>query len=227
MLRLLIVLCLLPVFVCAQVKDSIPIDNKYLEDQFSAAVWYNLLQEKPENVIQRNLSYGLGLNFIKDIPFNQRRNFGVGLGLGVSVNSYYSNLVATDNGDSFISYRIATSEDAIKRSKIGTYGINLPFEVRWRSSRADTYRFWRVYAGVKTAYIFASNSKLVTDSIKTSLHNPNIEQWQYGLSLSVGYNTWNLHLYYSLSNLLDENALLNNNPINIKPLRVGLIFYIL
>ncbi len=212
--------------VASQGVDDDFIDTKYREDQFNVAVWYNLLQDKPAGVVQSNLSYGLQMAFIRDIPFNRRRNVGIGIGAGVSTNSYYSTILAVDNGDNYISYLIDDSED-LKRSKLATYGFEFPLEVRWRSSTPTEYKFWRVYGGVKTSYLFTTRSKAVFEDSKTSFYNPNIKQWQYGLSLNFGYNTWNLHVYYALSNLLDGNAILDGQPITVRPLRVGLSFYIL
>src|SRR5690606_9559354 len=72
--------------------DWVEVDTKYLEDQFYIGLGYNLLLNKPDLLSQRNLSYGLQLGFIKDLPLNPERNFGLGVGVGYAVNSYYSNI---------------------------------------------------------------------------------------------------------------------------------------
>ncbi|TKD66590.1 porin family protein [Flavobacterium sp. ASW18X] len=210
----------------AQIANEAVADTKYREDQFNVAVWYNLLQDKPSGVVQSNLSYGVQMAFIRDLPLNYRRNFGFGLGAGISTNSYYSTIVAVDNGNNFITYSIDAT-DNLKRSKLETYGVEFPLELRWRSSTATEYKFWRVYTGIKASYLFATRSKAVFEESKSVFYNPNVRQWQYGLNLNFGYNTWNLHVYYALSNLLDGNAILEGQPITVKPLRVGLSFYIL
>jgi len=201
-------------------------DAKYLEDQFYLGVTYNFLLDKPQDVTQRNLSYGLQAGFIKDIPINTDRTFGIGIGLGYGVNSYYSNIISseTDNG---ISYARAGDDFGIKRSKIETHLVEVPFELRWRGSNAKEFKFWRVYTGVKFAYAFESRTKVVDNLGKYSFGNPDVRKFQYGLMLNVGYNTFNVHVYYALNNLLNDNISLNQEQINIKPLRVGFIFYIL
>jgi len=201
------------------------LDDRYLEDQFYFGVGYNLLLDKPDELAQRNLSYNLQIGFIKDIPFNRKRNFGIGVGLGYAVNSYYSSLVASkaDNG---IVYEIKNPTE-YNRSKLGTHAIELPFEIRWRTSNSEDYKFWRIYAGAKLGYVFSGRSKLVTESGNNSFYNDDIEQFQYGLMLNFGYNTWNIHAYYGLNPLLKKEATLNGSSIDIKVLRVGLIFYIL
>jgi hypothetical protein len=207
------------------------IDEKYLEDQFYAGIGYNFLVDKPDVVIQRNLSYNLQLGIIKDIPFNAKRNFGIGIGVGYAANSYYSNMIALESNQS-ITYRLANDDESFNRSKFETHAIEFPFEIRWRTSNPVDYKFWRIYAGFKMEYLFSKRSKLIADDLSsftgnTTFTNSNIEQWQYGLTLNFGYNTWNLHLYWALGDFLDENALFDNQRLCINPLRIGVLFYIL
>ena len=209
-----------------QPADSSQIDSKYLEDQFYIGMGYNVLLQKPEGTVQRNLSYNLQMGFIKDIPFNQRRNFGIGLGFGYAVNSYYSNIVATKTNGS-ISYDIMDVAD-FNRSKFGTHAIEIPFEIRWRTSTAEEYKFWRIYAGAKFGYVFSGTSKVIYDNDKVAFTNDDIERFQYGLMINFGYNTWNIHAYYALNPLLkDGTNLQNGDAINTRILRIGVIFYIL
>ncbi|ALM08870.1 outer membrane insertion c-terminal signal protein [Sediminicola sp. YIK13] len=210
-----------------EIPASAPVDDKYLEDQFYLGVTYNLLLNKPMDITQRNLSYGIMGGIIKDIPLNDDRNFGLGIGAGYALNSYYTNLFAEEvNGE--ISYAGLTSSDNFKRSKLETHVIEFPLEIRWRNSNATDYKFWRVYAGAKLGYIFEGRSKFVDDTGKTGFSNPDIKKLQYGLMFNVGYNTWNIHIYYALSRLLEDGVVLDTmEPIEVRPLRIGIIFYIL
>ena len=218
--------CLAQKISSQEVETQEAFDEKYLEDQFYIGLGYNFLLNKPEPVIQRNLSYNLQLGIIKDIPLNKKRNFGLGMGLGYATNSYYTNILVneTNNG---ITYDLLVDGDGVNRSKFETHGLEFPFEIRWRTSNPITYKFWRIYAGIKTEYLFSRRSKQVSDAGSDAFSNPNIEQWQYGLTLNFGYNTWNLHLYWALSDFLDENAVFNNEPLDISPIRIGIIFYVL
>ena len=51
--------------------------------------------------------------------------------------------------------------------------------------------------------------------------------FQYGLTLSVGYGTWNLYLYYALNSIFSGDAVLDGNKIDMKAIKVGLMFYVL
>lgn len=200
--------------------------EKYLEDQFYFGVGINFLGNRPENVVQSSLSYSLQTGFIKDIPLNKSRNFGLGLGLGYAANSYYSNIGATnDTGE--VLYRILDSEE-FQRNKLETHAIEVPLEIRWRTSTPTDYKFWRIYTGIRFGYVFSGRSKTVFEEENISFSNDDIEDFQYGLTLSFGYNTWNVHAYYGLNQLLSDTAVLDTaEAIEVNVLRIGLIFYIL
>lgn len=210
------------------------VDPKYLEDQFYLGITYNSLLDKPADFTQRNLSYGLQGGIIKDIPLNTNRTLALGIGLGYAVNSYYSNLWASETSEG-VAYSIIDADVilvgdqsiTVKRNKIETHLVEVPLEFRWRKSTATEYKFTRIYAGMKFGYIFSGRSKLVTTSDKTSFENQDIRKFQYGLMLNFGYNTFNVHIYYALSNLLEDNASVATESLQLKPLRIGFIFYIL
>lgn len=202
-------------------------DNRYLEDQFYLGLTYNFLLQKPEDVNQSNLSYGIQGGLIKDIPLNGRRNVALGLGLGYAFYSYYSNLRVTEGAEGY-GYSVIEDNDDFKRSKIETHMIELPLEFRWRTSTAESYKFWRLYAGFKLGYVVGGRSKYVpSEGSKESFYNNDIRPFHYGLTLNFGFNTFNLQAYYALNNLMDDNVLLDGSEIKLVPLRLGLIFYIL
>ena len=208
-------------------QDDIGPDQKYLEDQFYLGITYNLLLNLPSGINQRSFSYGLQGGIIKDIPLNKKRNVGLGIGLGYALNSYYSNLKATQQGADVIYARIPSSEQ-FKRSKFETQFLELPIEFRWRNSNAFSHKFWRIYGGVKFAYLIGGKSRFVSNTEKTSFQNPDIRKFQTGLILSLGYNTFNIHFHYSLFKLLEDDvATAEGETIEMVPLHIGLIFYIL
>ena len=223
---LLITLLLGLLMAHSQENDEGIYDERYLEDQFYIGLGFNFLLERPTDVAQSSLSYNLQTGFIKDIPLNKRRNFGLGLGLGYAINSYYSNIGARKVGDDIIYEVLGSSE--FKRSKFGTHTLEVPLELRWRTSTPEEYRFWRIYAGVKLGYVFSGRSRLVTDEETTGFSNGDIQDLQYGLILNFGFNTWNIHAYYGLNPLLEDGTTLENgDSIDMRVLRIGVIFYIL
>ncbi len=202
-------------------------DMNYLEDQFYIGLTYNYIVNKPESVNQQNLSYGLQLGFIKDLPLNQERNIGLGLGLGYAVNSYYTNLQIVELEDGF-RYQLLDSELGAKRNKVETHLVEVPFEIRFRNSTPSEYRFWRLYLGAKLGYVLGGRAKTVTEDFKDSFYVTDIQKFRYGLMANFGYNTFNIHIYYSLNNLFKDGLTLDTGQeLTFTPLRIGLIFYIL
>ncbi|MEP2236738.1 MAG: porin family protein [Maribacter sp.] len=222
-MRFVLLFFLASVYSNAQVvTDSIK-DSRYFEDQFYIGLSYNFILNHPEGSNQRNLSYGLQAGIIKDIPLNRAGTKAIGIGTGLALNSYYSNLVA-DISDEEISYSI---NDDITRSKLETHLIEFPLEFRWRNSTSEEYKFWRIYGGIKAAYVLGARSKYDLDDISEGFKNTDLTKFQYGLTLSFGYNTFNVNAYYSLTDLFDGNASVNGEVLQYRPLRIGLIFYIL
>lgn len=221
----LLLMALLSPMLWAQQSDTD--DLRYLEDQFYIGLTYNSLLERPPGVNQRSLSYGLQGGFIKDIPINRKRTFALGLGVGYGINSYYSNLVAsTVNGG--IQYDLPTDIEGFRRSKVETHTLEFPIELRWRNSNPSDYKFWRIYPGIRLGYTFNARSKLATDSGKESFQNDDLQTFQYGAMINLGYNTFNLHVYYGLNALFNDGIrTVDGQALGLKPLRLGLIFYIL
>ncbi len=218
------VVCLPFYIISQESQGSSTSDARYLEDQFYAGLTYNFILDRPNDASQRNFSYGLQAGFIKDIPINVDRTVALGIGIGLGLNTYYSNIEASETPNG-IEYAIITAD--FRRSKLETHLVEVPFEIRFRNSRPDEYKFWRLYTGIKLGYIYNARSKLVLDSGKNSFKNTDLEKFQYGITLNLGYNTFNIHAYYSLTNLFSDGTTVNGEDINITPLRIGLIFYIL
>jgi len=222
-MRFVLLFCLVTFYSNAQLVTNNVEEERYFEDQFYIGLSYNFILNHPEGSNQRNLSYGLQAGIIKDLPLNRAGTKAIGIGAGLALNSYYSNLVA-DISDDEISYSI---NDDITRSKLETHLIEFPLEFRWRNSTAEEYKFWRIYGGIKAAYVLGARSKYDLDDISEGFKNTDLTKFQYGLTLSFGYNTFNVNAYYSLTELFDGNASVNGEVLQYRPLRIGLIFYIL
>lgn len=202
-------------------------DARYLEDQFYVGLTYNFLMDLPAEVAQRNLSYGLHGGFIKDIPLNWGRTLGLGIGAGYGINSYYTNLMAVRNGPGY-DYTLLDRDLRYKRNKIETHVLEVPLQLRWRNSSPEEYKFWRIYAGMRFDYVFAHRSKFVSSTEKVGFDNRDVREFQYGFALDFGYNTFNIHIYYALRPLFEDGTgTSTGEPINMRPLQIGLIFYIL
>lgn len=203
------------------------LDSLYREDQFYFAFTYNFLANQPTNVQQRGFPAGFHIGFIRDMPFNKRRNLAVGVGLGLASNSYNSNILITNSSGEDNFQLIDGSDITFNNNKFTTYLIEVPLELRWRTSTAESYKFWRIHMGFKVGYLLFNNSKYIGNL--GTIKNTNIDDFnnlQYGLTFSLGYSTFNFHLYYGLNNIFN-NASLNSEPIEMYAIKIGLITYIL
>jgi hypothetical protein len=208
--------------------DNTELYKNYREDQFYASVTYNLINNKPDGVSQTGFSSGFHLGFIRDMPINERRNFAIGLGLGISSNSYNQNVSILETNNNLVYLIIDESEFNVSKNKFTTYLVEVPFELRWRTSNATDYNFWRIYTGFKVGYLVYNSSKFVSEEGRQNLSNiEDFNKLQYGLTLSAGYGTWNFHVYYGLNPIFDENAILNGEGIDFSSIKIGLMFYIL
>lgn len=211
------------------IPDSVPsvIDSLYREDQFYVGLTFNLISNKPEAISQSGFSGGIHAGFTRDFPLNKRRNIAIAAGLGWSLNSYSHNLFIgeTESGESI--FRNLTQDIDYRTNRFTTQLIEAPIEFRWRTSTAETYKFWRIYTGIRLGYIYHFKSNFVQpDNQVTQTDVPELDRFRMGATFTFGYNTFNFHFYYSLNSLFPD-AQLNDENIDVSVFRVGLMFYIL
>lgn len=210
------------------VNDSLVYDDpKYREDQFYLALTYNFMENKPTGVSQQGLSSGLHIGVIRDMPINEKRTLSIGVGLGYSNNSYNHNLLIQEVSGELQYQVLSTSVDTYNKNKLNTHELALPVQFRWRNSRIESHKFWRIYLGMKFNYVFHSVVKHKGDVGDFKLKNPNsIQKFQPVIDLGFGWNTWNFYTSYSLNTLLDDSAKIDGQSIDVRALKFGLIFYI-
>lgn len=206
-------------------ESTVSTDSLYREDQVYLGFTYNILEKKPSNVAQNGFSSGIHLGIIRDFPINKKRDFAIGIGLGFSLNSFNQNIKISESNNGY-EFEIL-SNGSFKQNRLDMYLLELPVEFRWRTSTPTKYDFWRIYGGIKFGYAFSSKTKFKSEeeAYKIGIDNL-INKFQYGLTLSVGYDSWNIHLYYGLNTLFD-NQVVNDETINIIAIKAGLIFYML
>lgn len=195
----------------------------YLEDQIYFKFSYNILNKKPKGVSQSGFSNSFSIGFIRDLPINKQRNFGFGVGLGYGFQTYFHNLkIYPENGQTVFNF----FDEEYKSNKLKLNQLEIPLEIRWRTSTIKKYKFWRIYSGIKFNYLFLSKSLFKTDKKYVYKNVKAINKLQYGLTLATGYGNWNFFMYYGLTPLF-KNASIQNNKITTKELKFGLQFYIL
>ena len=204
-------------------KDSLQLGSKYAEDQLYFLISYNQLFDQPSLVKGSGFSYGLSAGFMKDLILNKKGSISLALGFGYNYDLLNHGLtIAEENNE--VTFQV-DNYGAINTLTI--HNLEFPFEFRWRNSDAQTYKFWRVYMGVKASYNVSNNFKFTDQSNSFSYKNVSrFNSWQYGLTLSVGYDVFTAHMYYGLTPML-KDTMLGTTDISSKTMRIGLIFYFL
>lgn len=204
-------------------KDSLQLGDRYAEDQLYMLISYNQLIDQPLSVDASGLSYGLSAGFIKDVTLNRRGSISLAMGLGYNFDLYNHGLVISEQNNE-ITFQAGNS---FTSNKLLTHNLEFPLQLRWRNSDANTYKFWRIYMGIKASYNLSNNFKFLDETTSLSYKNiPQFNSWQYGVTLSVGYDVFTAHAYYGLNPIL-ENAEIGSTEISSKILKIGLIFYLL
>ena len=197
--------------------------QKYREDQIYFSVYYNSLGNELDNFKENKFSSSFNIGFIRDIPISKSGKFALGLGVGYGTNSFNNNMKLSSNDQSL--YELISNRDAPTINTFNFSEIQFPLEIRWRNSSPSNYKFWRIYAGLKYSKVIQSSFKHDSSQENYKLRNLPINLDQIGLTLNIGYNTWNIGLYKSLRPFFNKK--IESLPQGLEQFKVGLIFYIL
>ena len=197
--------------------------QKYREDQIYFSVYYNSLGSELDNFKENKFSSSFNIGFIRDIPISKSGKFALGLGVGYGTNTFNNNMKLSSNDQSL--YELLSNRDAPTKNTFNFSEIQFPLEIRWRNSSPSNYKFWRIYAGLKYSKVIQSVFKHDSSQENYKLTNLPINLDQLGLTLNIGYNTWNIGLYKSLRPFFNKN--IQSLPQGLEQFKVGLIFYIL
>lgn len=204
------------------------VDSLYREDQFYIGITYNLLSEVPTDVGNRGLSGGVHFGYLRDMPVNKQRNLAVALGAGLSFDRYGQNLYISEDTNENTIFTTLYGSDNYDTNRFSTATLEVPFELRWRTSTAETTKFWRIHAGFRFGFVYWYQSILKTPEYTVSQTEiPEFEKIRLGTTLSVGYNTFNLYLHYSLNPFFKNAVTTTGERVSIKFIKIGLLFYIL
>lgn len=224
-------LFILPLFSFGQERNAIPqvVDSLYREDQVYFGITYNIVTGQPSGIQSSQFSGGFHTGFIRDFPLNDRRNIAVGVGLGWSVDTYGHNLfvgreIDSDNTRFQILDRNRIDFDT---NRFTTQSIDVPLQFRWRTSTPESYKFWRVYTGLRPAYVYYFQSKFEQDgNTYRESDIPEFERLRLGATFTFGYNTFNFNFYYSLNSFF-KDASVNGEALELRTFQIGLMFYLL
>jgi len=116
------------------VSEYTVVDSLYREDQVYIGVTLDLLSNKPNRISQNGLSGSFQFGFIRDMPFNKRRNKAIGVGLGMSIDTFNHDLFVEEgnNGNATI-FSTIPDDINIDRNRFTFYTLEMPIQYRWRT----------------------------------------------------------------------------------------------
>jgi hypothetical protein len=204
-------------------------DTKYREDQFYIGVTYNFLSDVPNGVKISGLSGGFQFGYLRDMPINKRRNLAIAVGVGLAFNEYGQLLFIGEAPDGKTIFTVLNDPNVeFTSNRFNTSTIDVPIEFRWRSSTAEIYQFWRIYAGFRIGYAYWYKSTFTQPGNNVSQTNiPEFQKLRLGTSLTFGYSSFNFTASYSLNPFFKDAITTDGQEVNFRTIKLGIVFYIL
>ena len=191
----------------------------YKEDQIYFNFNFDFQLKSIENYQQNGFSRSFNIGLLKDISLNEKGNKALAFGLGYGFSRLVSNLDVAENLNFII------QSDSALRNRLSYHSIQFPVELRLRTSTLESFAFWRVYLGYRLNYNFSAKYKPFFGR-ETELKNQ-VSEFSHSLSLSLGFDTWNIRFETGLSPVIKISSNSNNINNNFYVSSIGLVFYLL
>jgi hypothetical protein len=204
-------------------KDTLQLGDRYADDQIYASISYAQFGNQPSSISKSSFSYGISTGFLKDIILNKKGNVSFALGVGYGFDFFNHELKVEEINNN----TVYNNSSGLSSNEFKSHNLEFPLEIRWRTSTARKYDFWRIYTGIKFLYNLSNTFQFTENSIDYRYKNVSAyRKLQYGLTFAAGYTEFNAYLFYGLTPVFDK-ASINGEDINSNTLKFGLIFYIL
>tara|TARA_A100001015_G_scaffold79358_3_gene88026 strand:+ start:1305 stop:1952 length:648 start_codon:yes stop_codon:yes gene_type:complete len=191
----------------------------YKEDQIYFNFNFDFQLKSIENYQQNGFSRSFNTGLLKDISLNEKGNKALAFGLGYGFSRLVSNLDVAENLNFII------QGDSTLRNRLSYHSIQFPVELRLRTSTLESFAFWRVYLGYRLNYNFSAKYKPFFGR-ETELKNL-VSEFSHCLSLSLGFDSWNIRFETGLSPVIKISSISNNTNNNFYVSSIGLVFYLL
>ncbi len=173
--------------------------------------WLN----KPDSMDVRGINQGGGAFGMYNFPFG-KSNFSFAIGIGITVHNLFSNTTIADIKADTIKFVPIPDTVNYKKSKLGLTYLEIPVEFRLKTKDKV-----RVCVGFKIGYLLDAKTKYKGDredgkevKIKEKPVN-NVEKWQFGPVIRVGYDWFNISAYYSVTQIFRKERGPEVSPISV------------
>lgn len=169
---------------------------------------------------------GIATNWIKSRSFEfylmadkafANEHLGIAYGLGISSTNVNSNARFDQINNNTILNPIDSMQ--YNMNKLSTNYIEIPLELRFRTSHIHNGNRFKIAIGAKAGYLLQDHLKFVSDIIKEKFYNtPNINPFRFCATGRIGYGKFSLTGFYGL------NTLFKSGSSGVIPFGVGITF---
>jgi hypothetical protein len=195
---LLFVICLIGSLSAIAQLDSLP-QKKILDPKDRIVVDFNFdsWTKLPDGIKQKPYSFGGNVYFMWDYPVGYGP-LSLAVGCGFSTHDVHTNgkVIYSIDGK-YTSFEPLTTK--YNTNKLSCNYFDVPFELRVRTK--GNHKF-KLSAGGKIGYAFNVHTKYEDAEGKIKVYKiKNINPLRYGVTFRIGYDRFNVHAFYSLSEL--------------------------
>lgn len=212
-------------FTFAQKGDSTSTKRKYIfkvpKDRIvidlNATNWH---QDIPD-MKMKWYGRGIGVYFMWDFQI-KKSFFSIAPGLGVSNTNVYHRHQMMDTASTGITFAPLANADNYRVNKLTTTMIEIPVELRFRTKPDRLDNMWKFVVGFKAGIRVDAYTKQATKTPKEAVTRkpyPDLNLFQAGPMMRIGYSSFNLTGYYSILGLIK-----NNRGPKINAFTVGISF---
>src|SRR6056300_138594 len=189
------------VLTSLQAQETVAADDRafYREDQIYLGASFMILQSNQERFKPQGLSRHFQWGLVRDIPLSESGRVATGIGLGMGMERYTTNLIFSGEGIYTLPELNTNSTDPLF---ISVQSLEVPWTLRWRSSSPTDFAFWRVYGGVTLQWNYRIRAKQNSEALPLS---EQLDAFGASANLSFGFNTWNFYLAYRLTPIFNSN----------------------
>lgn len=207
----------------SDIKETIKEKSKSDRDRFVLQLTFDNWLQKPDSISPKWSSRGVGFYWmVIDVPLGNS-NFSFAIGTGVSISNIFINRQVNET-DSMTYLPLIPSSISYKRYKIVTTYLDIPVELRYHSKPDKTNNSWKVGLGFKGGLLINNHWKIKSKdalgdlTVFKSTGIKNLYSYHYGPTIKIGYGSFNIFTFYSLSTLFNKNK----GP-EISPFSIGLM----
>lgn len=235
-------LLLLGLFLTISSLQAFEPSRMHPTDRFIVTLFTDVWQDVPDGIDLRTIQRGINISAMQDMPLG-RSNFSIAAGLEFSSHNLYSDHHYRFHpyvpGVQDEKHDFTPIQQDYDKNKLSLNYLEVPVQFRYRTR--DLQRTLRIYAGMKAGYLINGHTKYEGEAsylmpggislpeelasllnetairdIKTKEHKlGNLADYRIGLTAMVGYGSVNLHLYYPLTRVFEDNSAENMYPVSL------------